>query len=60
MAQKINELIPVMTKEKALSLLLDHVDRNGIPKLDTVVFTDRSNNEISQWTYKGLCEFLLK
>lgn len=59
MADKIMDLIPTMTKAKALDLILDYVDGHGIPELDTVVYTEKDDNNINQWTYQGLCKFLI-
>jgi len=59
MADKINELITEMTKAKALELLIEHVDKNGIPEVDTVVYTERIGNDYNCWTYQGLCKFII-
>jgi len=53
------ELKPVMTKAKALELIIDHVHNNGIPEHDTVVYSDRIGNEYNCWTYQGLCQLLI-
>lgn len=59
MANNIMELKPIMTKAKALSLIIEHVDNHGIPELDTVVYTEKDGNNINQWTYQGLYKFLI-
>jgi hypothetical protein len=58
-ANNIVNLIPTMTKAKALELIIEHVNNNGIPELDTIVYSERLSNEMNAWTYKGLCEFIL-
>ena len=65
MANKITELKPTMTKAKALKALLDYVKDHGYPELDvtlkdvTFAFNADNPNTIDEWTFNGLCKYLI-
>lgn len=63
MSNRIIELKPVMTKAKALGLVLDYVKEFGFPVNDVILYCDLEAEgdhlkTVNEWTYKGLCKFL--
>ena len=59
MASTINELTQIMTKQRALDLLIEWVAINGVPVKDVVVLNEEQQGQIVTWTYKGLKAFIM-
>jgi hypothetical protein len=58
------ELKSSMTKEKALSLVLDYVSKNGYPVGDVILHGDVENVNgelkiVNEWSFHLLCKFLI-
>jgi hypothetical protein len=50
-----------MTKKKALKLITNYLLNVGKePAKNAVLFSEMQGNTLSQWTYQGLKELLLK
>jgi hypothetical protein len=64
-AGKLMELKPEMSKEKALTLILDYVSKNGYPVGGVILHGDIENDNgqlkmVNEWSYERLCKFLIE
>lgn len=49
-----------MTKKVALKLLLDYVKEHGYPERDvTFTLNAGDSNRFDEWTFNGLCKYLI-